>query len=110
MWLETFGNELIFFDIKVFNPLARTYMNQSFKSAFKTNEKNKKRNYNSRISRIEKGSFTLVVLSSLGGMGLESCRFLSRLIELGLYQTMSKQRFCLNSFVRKFLVFVGHDL
>ena len=62
-------------------------MNQSLKSAFKTNEKNKKRNYNNIIIRIEKGSFTPVVLSSLGGMVLESCRFLLRLIELALYQT-----------------------
>ena len=75
-------HELAFFDIKVFNPLARTYMNQSLESAFKTNENNKKRKYNNRIIQVEKGSFTPVVLSSLGGMGVESGRFLSRVIEL----------------------------
>ena len=75
-------HELAFFDIKVFNPLARIYMNQSLESAFKTNENNKKRKYNNRIIQVEKGSFTPVVLSSLGGMGVESGRFLSKVIEL----------------------------
>ena len=75
-------HELAFFDIKVFNPLARTYMNQSLDAAFKTNEKNKKRKYNNRIIQVEKGTFTPVVLSSLGGLGIESSRFLSKVIEL----------------------------
>ena len=75
-------HELAFFDVKVFNPLARTYMNQSLEAAFKTNETNKKNLYNNRIIQVEKGSFTPVVLSSLGGFGVESGRFLAKLIEL----------------------------
>ena len=75
-------HELAFFDVKVFNPLARTYMNQSLEAAFKTNETKKKNLYNNRIIQVEKGSFTPVVLSSLGGFGVESGRFLAKLIEL----------------------------
>ena len=45
-------------------------------------EKNKKRKYNNRIIQVEKGTFTPVVLSSLGGLGIESSRFLSKVIEL----------------------------
>ena len=75
-------HEMAFFDIKVFNPLAKTYMSQSLEAAFKTNENNKKRSYNNRIIQVEKGTFTPVVLSSLGGLGVESGRFVSKLVEL----------------------------
>jgi hypothetical protein len=75
-------HEMAFFDIKVFNPLAKSYMNQSLESAFKLNEKNKKKKYNSRIIQVEKGTFTPVVLSSLGGLGVESSHFLSKVIDL----------------------------
>ena len=54
-------HELAFFDVKVFNPLARTYMNQSLEAAFKTNKNNKKRLYNNHIIQAEKGTFTPVV-------------------------------------------------
>jgi len=73
---------MAFFDVKVFNPLAKSYMNQSLEAAFSNNEKKKKRLYNNRIIQIEKGTFTPVVLSSLGGLGVESSRFLSKVIDL----------------------------
>ena len=75
-------HEMAFFDVKVFNPLAKSYMNQSLEAAFSHNEKLKKRLYNNRIIQIEKGTFTPVVLSSLGGLGVESSRFLSKVIDL----------------------------
>ena len=48
---------------------------------FKTNEKSKKREYNSRVIRVEHGTFTPIVVSSLGGYGHETGRFVSKLIE-----------------------------
>ena len=75
-------HELAFFDIKVFNPLARTYMNQSLDAAFKANETMKKNKYNNRIIQVEKGTFSPVVLSSLGGLGVEGSRCLAKIIDL----------------------------
>ena len=75
-------HEMAFFDIKVFNPLAKTNMSQSLEAAFKTSERNKKRSYNNRIIQVEKGTFTPVILSSLGGLGVEGSCFVSKLVEL----------------------------
>ncbi len=77
-WLEF---QMAFFDIKIFNPFAKTYLNMNLESAFRTNEKSKKREYNERVVRVEHGSFTPVVLSSCGGFGVETSRFISKLIK-----------------------------
>ena len=77
-WLEF---QMAFFDIKIFNPFAKTYLNMNLDSAFRTNEKSKKREYNERVVRVEHGSFTPVVLSSCGGFGVETSRFISKLIK-----------------------------
>ena len=72
---------MAFFDIMVFNPIAKSHINTNLESLFKQKEALKKRLYNDRVIRIEHGSFTPVVLSSLGGFGLETSRFLSKLME-----------------------------
>ena len=68
-----------YFDIRVFNPLAQSYMNQTLKAAHKTNEGNKKREYAERILNVEHGSFTPLVFSCFGGMGTECNHFFNRL-------------------------------
>ena len=62
-----------FFDVRVFNPFAQTYTNQTIQSAYRQNEKDKRRNYGRRIIEIEHGSFTPIVLSATGGMGPSAC-------------------------------------
>ena len=57
-----------FFDVRVFNPLAQCYSNQTLKAAHKTNENSKKREYGERVLNVEHGSFTPLVFSCLGGM------------------------------------------
>ena len=47
-----------FMDIRVFNPMAKTYSNQSIKAAHLNNEREKKRQYNERVLQVEHGSFT----------------------------------------------------
>ena len=50
-----------FFDVKVFNPLARTYTNQTLKAAHKTNANIKKRMYAGRVINVEHGTFTPLI-------------------------------------------------
>ena len=68
-----------FLDVRVFDPLARRYQNQTLKSAYRSHEMEKKRSYNERILHVENGSFTPLVFSALGGMGAECSMFYKRL-------------------------------
>ena len=70
-----------FFDIRVFNPLAKRYRNSKVSNACRMNEIEKKRQYNERILKVEHGSFTPLVFSAMGGMGRESQMFFKRLSE-----------------------------
>ena len=49
---------------------------------YKQHESEKKRTYNERIIQIEKGSFTPIVFSTFGGMGIEAERYHKRLAQL----------------------------
>ncbi len=71
-----------FFDIRVFNPLAKRHANQDLKKCFEANEREKKRAYNQRVLEIEHGSFTAQIFSTAGGMGRECNKFVSRLAEM----------------------------
>ena len=70
-----------YFDVRVFNPLAPSYSDQTLKAAHRTNEMNKKREYAERVLKIEHGSFTPLVFSSLGGMSVECTHFYNRLAD-----------------------------
>ena len=59
--------EMAFFDVRVFNPFAKSYQNQNLQTAFDNNEKEKKRTYNQRVIQVEHGSFTPLVFSAYGG-------------------------------------------
>ena len=73
--------EMAFFDIRVFNPFAKSHLNSSLETAFKTNEAIKKRAYSERVIRVEHGAFTPIVLSAMGGCGRETSRFITKLTE-----------------------------
>ena len=72
---------MAFFDVRVFNPFAKAHINQKLDAVFDANEKQKKRQYNERVIRVEHGSFTPLVFSAFGGAGRETERFLSLLIK-----------------------------
>ena len=72
--------EMAFFDVRVFNPFAKSYQNQTLRAAFVANEKEKKRSYNQRIIQIEQGSFTPLVFCAYGGCGRENDHFISHLV------------------------------
>ena len=72
------GNKA-FLDVRVFNPLAKSYRNQSLSNIYNSLEKAKKAKYNERILNVEHGTFTPLVMSCFGGMGTEATRFYGRL-------------------------------
>ena len=45
--------EMSFFDVRVFNPYAKTHQNQNLNAAFTRNEREKKRQYNQRCIQVE---------------------------------------------------------
>ena len=75
-------NQRAFFDVRVFDPNARRYQNQSLSQAYRANEVEKKRHYGERVLEIEHGSFTPLVFSVHGGMGRECKIFYKRLCSL----------------------------
>ena len=71
-----------FVDIRVFDPSAVRYKNQSIKRSYVSNEMEKKRHYNDRVLQVEHGSFSPLVFTVNGGMGNECKAFYSRLAGL----------------------------
>ena len=70
-----------FFDVRVFNPFAKSHLNQKVDTAFSSNENENKRHYNQRIIEVEHGSFSPLVFSLYGGNGREAERFLTELAQ-----------------------------
>ena len=64
-----------FFDIRVFGPNAKRYLNSALPQCYAQNEREKKRQYNERVLQIEPGSFTPLVFSIYGGMLRECSTF-----------------------------------
>ena len=71
-----------FFDVRVFNPLAPSNQSQTPAATFRKHELEKKRAYQQRVQDIEHSSFTPLVLSVTGGMGVEATTFYKRLAAL----------------------------
>ena len=71
-----------YFDVKVFNPIAKSYINQTLAATHSPNEKLKKRKYNNRILEVEHGTFTSLVFSCYGGMSKECKHFYKHLTTL----------------------------
>ena len=74
-------SQIAFFEVRVFNPNAKRYVNQDISKICELNEKENKRLYNERIIEIEHGSFIPLMMSAVGGMSLERKKFYSRLAE-----------------------------
>ena len=69
-----------FFDVRIFNPFAKTHLSTKLPTVFAQQEQQKKHHYNERIINVEHGSFTPIVMSAYGGCGRETEMFLSTLI------------------------------
>ena len=96
--------EMAFFDVRVFNPFAKSHLARNLNAVFRSNESAKKTAYNSRVIQIEHGSFTPLVFSSFGGCGKETSCFLSKLAEK-IAQKHDIERFMITNYMRTKLCF-----
>ena len=71
-----------FFDVRVCLPNAASYRDLTSKQIYKKHENEKKRQYAERVMEIERGTFTLLVCTTTGGMADECVKYRSRLAEL----------------------------
>ena len=74
--------EKTFLDIRIMHPNSESYKDMSIESVYKHHEKLKKKAYNERVLQVEKGSFTPIVGSTFGGMGIEANRHHNRIASL----------------------------
>ena len=63
--------QMVFFEMRVFNPTDEHYVHMDTSKANQLNEKEKKKNYNESILEVEHGSFTPIVMSAYGGIRKE---------------------------------------
>ena len=71
--------EKAFFDVRIFNPCTQLNHQSSLQATYKKHEQLKRRHYDQRVREIEHGTFTLLVLSTTGGMGKAATTFYKRL-------------------------------
>ena len=57
-----------YFDIRVFNPLAASNRHSTILTCFLSHDREKRRIYEQRLRDVERGSFTPLVFSALGGV------------------------------------------
>ena len=69
------SGQMAFYDVRVFNPLAKRYRNIPLPKCYQVNEKEKKVKYNNRIIEIEHGTLTPLVFSATGEIGRECKKF-----------------------------------
>ena len=72
---------MAFFDVRIFNPFAKSHLSSKLDTVFNSQESQKKRAYNERVIRVEHGTITPVVMSAFGGFGRETSKFVARLTE-----------------------------
>ena len=68
-----------FFDVRVFNPFAKSHLSQGLETAFTSIENEKKRQYNQRNIEVEHGFVSSLVFTPYDGSGREAERFLAEL-------------------------------
>ena len=93
-----------FVDVRVFNPLAKSYSNQSLSVSHRRNENQKKREYADRILQVEHASFTPLVFTCFGGMSTECQMFYKRLSQL-IYEKRNTDKSITKSWIQTKLSF-----
>ena len=71
-----------FFDVRICHPNADSYRDMDLNQIYRQHETEKKRQYASRILKVEQATSTSLVFSTTGGMAAECKRYHSRLAEL----------------------------
>jgi hypothetical protein len=60
-----------FFEFRIFYPFASSYLSTSLPALYRRQAKERKRQYEERVNKVDSGSFTPMVASSTGGMCAE---------------------------------------
>ncbi len=71
--------ERSFFDVRVFNPFAISNCHSSLPATYRLHEEAKKRSYQQRVLDVEQSSFTPLIFSTTGGMGISCTSFYKQL-------------------------------
>ena len=74
--------ERTFVDVRIMHPNSASYRDKPPEQIYLQHEKEKKRMYNSRVLQVEKASFTPLIFSTTGGMGVECTKYHKRIAEL----------------------------
>ena len=74
--------EKTFFDVRVFNPHALSNRQGQLSDTYKRHENEKKRAYDQRVREVEHATFTPLVFSATGGLGIQANTFYKRLASL----------------------------
>ena len=76
------SHEKTFLDVRVVHPNSPSYIDKTPEQIYDQHEREKKRNYNSRVLQVERGSFSPLIFSTTGGMGPEATKYHKRVAEL----------------------------
>ena len=71
-----------FFDVRICNPTAQSYLNSSLEAVYRSQERGKRRQYKECIREVEMSSFTPLVFSMFGGMSKSTAVAYKRLADL----------------------------
>ena len=74
-------HECAYFDVGVFYPHARSHCHRSLPQIYRSQEMEKRRQYQERILNVDGGTFTPLVFSAMGGAGPAASTFLKRLAD-----------------------------
>ena len=93
-----------FTDVRVFHPQAPTNSVMNIPQMYRCHERQKKTHYNSRVIEVEKATFTPLVFSTSGGMGVEAAAFFKQVAEK--IERKTDQKYCdVIAFIRRRLRF-----
>ena len=72
-------HEVAYFDVRVFNPYAASYIQKPLRQTYRMHEQEKQRAYGERVRRIEHATLTPLVFTCTGGAGPAATQCLKRL-------------------------------
>ena len=74
--------ERTFVDVRIMHPNSPSYRDKPPDKLYLQHEREKKNMYNDRVLQVEKGSFSPLIYSTTGGMGVECTKYHKRIAEL----------------------------
>ena len=73
--------ERTFFDVRVLHPNCPSYLTTDISTLYRNHELEKMRKYNSHVLTVERGSFSPLIYTTLGGWGPQATKYHKRLAE-----------------------------